>query len=157
MIVASNLVYLFQIFSIYAICPSFIFCACAPSRYVQFFGVPSLINYKFSRLLYLLNEFRNKRTLRFSARKTHSNNHYVREKRINYLSKQIEEVRKKLSGNQQFHTRLVFQRLDYQKKGQITPEDIVYNLSPEHPIVNLVNCQNFCRKYSVSGAITYEE
>lgn len=70
---------------------------------------------------------------------------------------QIEELRKKMAGNEEFHTRLIFQRLDFQKKGEVTPEDIVYSLSADNPVVTLPNCQNLCRKYTISGAMTYEE
>jgi hypothetical protein len=47
--------------------------------------------------------------------------------------------------------------MDFTKKGEITPEDMIYALTSENHHFGLVSCQALCRKYTVSGAITYEE
>jgi hypothetical protein len=46
--------------------------------------------------------------------------------------------------------------MDFGKKGEITPEDIVYSMASHHQL-SLPSCVALCRKYTVSGAISYEE
>ena len=42
------------------------------------------------------------------------------------MLKKIEELKQKLAGNEEFHTRLIFQRLDLNRQGEIRAQDILY-------------------------------
>jgi hypothetical protein len=52
---------------------------------------------------------------------------------------------------------LIFERIDSGKKGEITPEDLIYSFNSDKYQFGLPSCQALCRKYTVSGAITYQE
>lgn len=77
------------------------------------------------------------------------------EKKVHSNCIQIEELRKKLAGNEEFHTRLVFQKIDFRKRGEVKAEDLAHVLASSSENINVPSCQAFCRKYTVSGAINY--
>jgi hypothetical protein len=70
---------------------------------------------------------------------------------------QIEQLKIKLAGNEQFHTRVAFQFLDLYKKNQVNQDTLVSALRNASVNGLDTNCLLFLRRYSKNGALTYDE
>ncbi len=79
------------------------------------------------------------------------------EKKVDIYSMQIEFLKCKLAGNEEFHTRLAFQRLDLNQKNILTPELIYQALRNSGEIEEENDCQFFVRRYSKGSGLTYEQ